>query len=336
LWSLLFFALFQLVLSLALEFWWTSGRDPFYGTKVARLKDRLRQTPDARVVVMIGGSRTGDGLRAAPFEADLARQLGQPLVIFNFGMPGAGPPSQLLQLQRLLADGIKPDLLLVEIVTPLLDDRLGGDPKRLAVERLSYRDLQQLRNYPMDTHSVRQGWREARAVPWYAQRFNILSMVLPTMLPLHLRQDGYVRCDGCGWAAPAVTQPAPEIRERLREVSMRGYGPILKTFLLGPTASQAFRLILDECRRHHIKTALVLMPEGPYFRDAYPDQAWQQINPFVEQVCKEYQTPLINARCWMDEDSFFDSHHLIADGAARFTERLGREFIVPLLRDEAK
>ncbi len=335
-WGLLFFALFQVFLALVLELWWTSGRDPFYGTKVARLKSRLRQAPDARLVVMLGSSRTGDGLRAAPWEADLVRQLGQSLVIFNFGMPGAGPPGQLLQLQRLLAEGIKPDLVLVEIMPPLLDDRLGGDPQRLAAERLSYRDLEQLRRYPLHTHSLRQAWRQARAVPWYGQRFNVLSMVLPTILPLRLRQDGYVRCDGCGWVAPAVTHPAPAQRQRLSEVGMQSYRPILQSFQLGPASSQAVRLILEECRKRHVKTALVLMPEGPYFRRAYSERVWQQLNPFMEQLCQEYRTPLVNARCWMDEESFFDSHHLAADGASRFTQRLGHEWIVPLLRDQGK
>lgn len=332
LWGLAFFAFFQLVLALALELWWTSGRDPFYGAKVARLKNRLRQTRDARLVVMVGSSRTGDGLRAAPFEMELSRELGQPLVIFNFGMPGAAPPTQLLQLQRLLAEGIRPDLLLIEVLPALLDDRLGGNPQRLAAERLSWRDLQQIRHYPVPAHPLRQAWREARAVPWYSQRFHILSMVLPTVLPIHLRQDGYVRCDACGWAAPAVWQQSSEERQRAAVKALDGYRPILDSFRLGSASSCAVRLILDECRRHQIEAALVLMPEGPYFRAGYPDPVWQQLDPLLDQLQEEYQVPLVNARCWLGEESFFDSHHLSPDGAARFSERLGREVVLPMLR----
>lgn len=331
LWGVGFFALFQLLLTLALEFWWTRGRDPFYGAKVARLKGRLRQAPDSRVVVMVGSSRTGDGLRAVPFETELAHDLGQPLVIFNFGLPGAGPPTQLLQLQRLLAEGIKPSLVLIEILPVDLDDRLGVSTLRLAAERLSWHDLQQIRTYPLHAHPLRQAWREARLVPWYAQRFNILSAIMPTLLPLHLRQDSYVNCDSCGWSAPAVGRHSPEERQWASARALKSYRPKLDSFQIGPASCQAVRLILHECHHHAIQAACVLMPEGPDFRSAYSERIWQQINPFLDQLQQEFQAPIVNARDWIEEENFFDSHHLAPDGAAQFTERLAREAILPLL-----
>ncbi len=271
----------------------------------------------------------------APFESDLARQLGQPLVFFNFGIPGAGPVIQLLQLQRLLAEGIKPDLLLFEIVGPLLDDRLGGNLQRLSAERFSWSDIQQIKNYPLHAHPLRQAWREARAVPWYAQRFNILSMVWPTLLPLHLRQDGYVGCDPCGWRAPMAVKHTPEEKEKLREVGIRGYRPTLASFQLGPIATGAVQMTLEECRRQQIPVVLVVSPEGPFFRSAYSDQAWPRIEAFLQRMGRDYQAPLINARSWIEEEDYFlDSHHLLPDGAAQFTERLSREAILPLLRGQ--
>jgi hypothetical protein len=152
------------------------------------------------------------------------------------------------------------------------------------------------------------------------------------MLPIHLRQDGYVRCDSCGWAAPAVSRPSPQEQQQGCASAMKGYGPTLETFQLGAGSTQAVRLVLEECRRHSIKAALVLMPEGPVFRGLYSARVWEQIDPFLEQLHQELAATVVNARFWIEEEDFFDSHHLAPDGAARFTQRLGREVIVPTLR----
>jgi hypothetical protein len=332
LWGLAFFALLQGGLSLALEQWWISARDPAFGPKIARLRERAHRSPDARLVVMIGSSRTGAGLRPGPFEEDLGRQLGQPLVIFNLGIPAGGPHSHLLQLRRTLREGIRPDLLLVEILPALLDDRHLGPPHLAIAERLSWRDLQEVRHHPVHAHALRVAWREARVVPWYTHRFSLLSMILPTALPVRLRQDAHFRCDDCGCVDEALVPLTPEQRRAAAEFNIQGYRHTLETFQLGPSCCAALRLLLDECRRHHIQVALVLMPEGPIFRSIYTERVWQQLGPFLDRLSRECSAPLINARCWLDEDSFLDSHHLSPDGAACFTQRLGREVIVPLLR----
>jgi hypothetical protein len=332
LWGLGFFVLFQAALSLILERWWTSARDPYFGPKIARLRERLRLCPGARLAVMLGSSRTEGGLRAVPFEETWGRELGRPLVAFNLGIPGGGPHSQLLQFQRLLREGIAPDVLLVEVLPALLDDRHLGAPHARVAERLSWSDLQEVCRQPLRASPLRAGWCEARAVPCYAHRFSILSMVLPTVLPIQLRLDGLVHCDGCGWVCQSRFPCSAEQRRQAAERAVAEYRPTLESFRLGDNACAALRLLLDECRQRHVPRALVLMPEGPFFRAAYPEEVWRQIDPFLERLSRDHGAPLIDARCWLGEESFLDSHHLSADGAARFTERLGREAIMPLLQ----
>ncbi len=105
-------------------------------------------------------------------------------------------------------------------------------------------------------------------------------------------------------------------------------------FHLGGPACDALRELLDDSRRDGVKTALVVAPEGPEFRGWYPPKTWRTIRVWLERLSREYDAPLVNAREWIDEDDFMDSHHLLKAGAARFTERLGRECIVPMLRGE--
>jgi hypothetical protein len=70
---------------------------------------------------------------------------------------------------------------------------------------------------------------------------------------------------------------------------------------------------------------LVLMPEGSEFRSWYPPSELPQIESFLGALQREYQVPLVDARTWIADDDFADSHHLLLPGAAQFTKRLGQE-----------
>jgi hypothetical protein len=49
-------------------------------------------------------------------------------------------------------------------------------------------------------------------------------------------------------------------------------------------------------------------------------------------LTRKYGTPVINARDWLGEDDFLDSHHLLVEAAGKFTHRLAEEALLPLLR----
>jgi len=44
---------------------------------------------------------------------------------------------------------------------------------------------------------------------------------------------------------------------------------------------------------------------------------------------------VINANEWMHENEFLDSHHLMADGAFAFSQRLARDAVCPMLKSRA-
>src|SRR5947209_3513628 len=90
-------------------------RDPAYGHKVRRLKERLAGEPRPLLVVGIGSSRTLFGLRGEVAQPWLSEQMGRPVVLFNMGLTGAGPITNLLNLRRLLNEGVRPDLVVLEV-----------------------------------------------------------------------------------------------------------------------------------------------------------------------------------------------------------------------------
>jgi hypothetical protein len=334
------FAAGQLGLAVAIDRWLPHFRDPFYAYKAARLRDRVLGTPARPLtVVMLGSSRTGCGLRGGLLEEQLPGQLGRPAVVFNLGIAGAGPVTELLSFQRLRAEGIRPDLLLVEVLPPLLAGQTPApaEAEWLHADRLWLHELALLGRYNFPTDRLFRDWWQAWPVPCYGHRFAILSRLAPRLLPMQYRQDWSRFCDASGWAG--ITLDASwtlEQRRRAVERTQREYSSCFLGFRLGGPACQALRELLEACRRDGIATALVVMPEGTEFRSWYPPPVWEQIEQFLGELSREYDAPLINAREWVGDEHFSDSHHLLTSGATVFTRRLGREVLQPLLAGQRR
>lgn len=328
LWGLATALALQLGLALLMERWLPEFRDPHFFYKAQRLHERFRTAPAGSfTVVMLGSSRTAFGLRGQETEERLARELGRPVVIYNFGVVGAGPVTQLLYLKRLLAEGLRPDLLLVEVLPPLLAGQTGvpAEAHWLPATRLWLPELTWLRHFHFPVAAMRRIWWEAWPVPWYARRFTILSRFAPAVLPYQLREDWSRGTDAWGWAPGfQLTATPAQHRTAVERARLEYTGYFVGLRLDGP-ACAALEELLGVCRREGMATAMVLMPEGPEFRSWYPPAAWVQIQAYLREVSRTAGAPIIDAREWVPEEDFSDSHHLQPHGASVFSERLGRE-----------
>jgi hypothetical protein len=325
------FVLGQLALALAIEWRLPQLRDPHYAHKEERLLRRLAEAPaPPRTVLMIGSSRTVSALRGQEVERALAGPGGAP-VVFNFGIPGAGPLTELLTLRRLLARGVKPDLLLVEVLPPVLAGHVPlAEVTRMDPARLWHADLPLVERYLPDS-KVRAGWWEALPLPCHSHRFAIVSETSPGLLPLHQRLDWFRVIDDSGWGPPPNPDHGAERRRLGTENARREYTYYLTDFRLGGPNPPALRELLDLCRQQGIVAVLVLMPEGSDFRGWYPPPAWAQVEGFLAELRRDYGVAVVNARDWLPDEEFADSHHQFPEGASRFSERLAREVIAPRL-----
>src|SRR5207237_388340 len=136
-------------------------RDPGYSDKEIRLARQEALNPEGPRVVMLGTSRT-----AAAFHAGRVRdQLGRG-VVFNFGIPASGPITHIIYLKRLLADGHRPDLLLLEVLPPTLADTPGGlgipagplEGRFFFGDRLLHHEIEDVIRYGFPEDQVRTKW----------------------------------------------------------------------------------------------------------------------------------------------------------------------------------
>jgi hypothetical protein len=325
LWGLLGFAALQGALAALIAFRLPGLRDPSYARPAAALAARLNAAPRPLTVVVLGSSRVQNGLRARAIEERLTAELGRPVAVFNFGIAGAGPLTHLFTWKRLRAQGARPDLVCVEVVPTFLAGA-GADPPRelLTGDRLEKGELSFLKRYHFPRGEFREDWWRSWLAPGYAHRTKLLRDL-----------QGYWgrRIDGSGWHEESLAWAVSEVeRRRGIEQARREHGDILEHFHLGGASCLALRDLLDLCRRDGVPAALLWMPEGTAFRALYADGAEGEVEAFLAGLGREQGAALLDARRWAADDDFADCHHLAGRGAAAFSERFGREALLPLLR----
>lgn len=330
-WGLLFFLLGQFALALAIDRRFPELRDPEFGCRIQRLRQRLAKCPEsALVVIMLGSSRTTAGFQAGILESDLAETLGRPAVAFNFGLTGAGPLGELLQCRRLLAEGIRPDLLLVELTPAFLSAPVAAaEVGRIPTERLWLSDVALLGSIAPALEQTPWAWWQSALVPAYANRFAILSRFCPPLIPNARRMDWAYQIDRHGCLTTPRKRWTTSEKDAAMAVARREYAGALQHFVPGGLARDALEALIRLCRQHDVPLAFVLMPETPAFRGWYGPAAREETRRIIAFLQDQPEAAVIDAREWMADQAFADAHHLLPMGASEFTERLARELIGP-------
>ncbi len=306
--------------------------DPVYADKERRLRRvEAEAPPGAPRVILLGTSRTGNAFAAGRVQS-AARAAGTPAVVFNFGVPGAGPVLYEIYLRRLLADGHRPALLLVEVLPPLLADLpIGPYEAAISGDVLSRHEVGMAARAGVPPERLHRQWRDATLSPVYAHRFKLAGRLLPSVVPLKLRCDQGRTPDPNGWNAVPFEVTDEERASNAARMADRYRGFFGFDLPAGPAAA-ALRNLVALGRAEGIPTALVLLPEATTFRALYPAKVESQLKQFFAGLTAEFGCPVIDAREWLDDRCFLDSHHTLRHGAAAFTDRLAAEVILPFLR----
>lgn len=350
LFALLGYLALQIPLAVAIERY-VALRDPMFGDKSLRLRERLaeKSLPDQPplTVVMLGSSRTAYAFEGKRVEAILEEHLDRQVVAFNFGIPAAGPVTQSIYLNRILDEGVKPDLLLVEVLPSMLAAEYPVlDPKSNTAwmkpgpleknwffpDRFDLHEIGLAVRYGYERQEVESAWWESVLSPWFALRFQLAGRVIPGWLLWSQRYDFSRGTDECGWGTPMQQVITPQAYRTGVKRARGEYEPVLATWEPGGPSEVAFHDLLRTCRDRRIPVVLVLMPEGTEFQSWYPPQVRQAIDRYIRGICEEYAIDLVDARSWLPDAAFSDSHHVLRAGAKAFSRRLAESEIVPRLQ----
>ncbi len=330
-WGLVSFCLLEAALGLFLDALLPTARDPEYVARERLLHVRLAEAPGRPLVLLLGSSRTMLGVKAGQLTAcDPDRPL-----VFNFGLLGAGPVMQGVCLRRLLAAGVRPRLVFIEVLPALLNE--PGDycleEDWLSGKRLGAWELAGAWCYHSHPAHLLGQWCQARCLP-SSRRLPALCLALG--VDWSRSENGTpgveVATDGYGWHAQPLSGLDMARRRTLTGLAYRQYRNAFGPFRLAAGPARALEDLLDRCRAEDIPAALLLMPEGTEFQALYPPDMRRGIDAFLARLSHERALPLIDARNWVGDAGFWDAHHLLPEGAASFTDRFEHEALLPLLR----
>jgi len=338
--GLAFFVATQLALNVVLDGPWAAMRDLEFGEKLCRLQARLKEAPERPFLLVLGSSRSANGVLPSKLAA-ASTAAGHTPLVFNFGLVGCGPVQELMLMRRLLRRGIRPDRVLIEVHPALLHQEPGvfGERIWMQVSRMESCDLDIFHRYLAETggcswrypDSWPWSWWHGRLVPAWSHRISIFNQLAPLWLEAASRQDYFKQIDALGWMPSPFPPPTEENRRRWSENARNEYARAFERYRVTALADRALRELLEVCRGEGIAPALLLMPEGSNFRGWYPPGARHEINNYLTQLHAEFGARIFDAMTWCDDDDFADGHHLLSEPAARFSERLGRELEWPVL-----
>jgi hypothetical protein len=305
-------------------------RDPLFADKEVKLRQRVaaKTTATGRpyTVVVVGSSRTGAGVRGDRIEQVIRSAGGGETVVMNFGIAGAGPLATLLTVRRLLASADRPDFVVIEVVPPLLGETEGAprEAPMLVTERFRRDEIATLVRFGVPA-DVSERWWASELVPIYGHRFQLMGRAAHLWLPWNLRFESSRGTDETGWQLSAPSTVTPASYERgVRHAHAEHFEALQRVRFDEPPAGAVAEAVAL-CHEHGVPVALLLMPEGTVFRSWYPARTESALYAFLSGISQRTNTPIIDARRWMGDDAFSDSHHLTPAGAAEFSDRFGRE-----------
>jgi hypothetical protein len=324
------FVAMQALLASILLCWWPPLRDPWYGAKLNQLRRRIAEGTERPGVVMLGSSRTLNGFNAALIERQLANAGGPPATVYNFGMPGASSLAELVLLRRLLADGARPDVLLVE-VSPCFMTR-PVDRGMFQAHRLWRRELSLVADFLGNGDALLREWWRGRWVPCHTHREAILYTVWPAMIAKPSFGPWFKQFDPAGWERFDARGFGADFRRRALEHTRSELSGAAAQEHVNDECLGALTQLVETCRREQIRLALVMLPIEAAFRGDNRWVAEVEVETLLARFRDEHGIEMVDARDWLADDEIFDSYHVSSEGADRFSERLTRQALVPQLR----
>jgi hypothetical protein len=308
-------------------------RDPEYGFLVRTLEDRLAEAPGRPLVLFLGSSRVANAVRPAAVPAG---GTGPAPLVFNFATTGTGPLRQLQMLRRVLDRGIRPAWVVAEVWPPFLTPEKSLDERGYILARdLQWADGPLLARYVADPWPAFEKLLEGEVLPATVYGQRLLTRYGPfavrTEVSLFDWADPVWRAEGCGWLPSPVPQLPPELFRFNLAKSRKLIRKFVRSWAVAGEADDALHDLLGTCAGHGIRVALVMVPEHSSLRACYSRAARARLNEYLGGLSREQRVPVIDARDWVADDDFLDLTHVLPRAADPFTQRLGREVLLPLL-----
>jgi hypothetical protein len=338
-WGVVFFLAGQLALGSALGRLCPEVRDPEFGTLLTSLRRRLAHTPDRPLVLVIGSSHTASGIRPSCLHLppSAGGNTSEP-VVFNFSTLWTGPVRQAQMFRRVLAEGVRPDWLLLEVWPPFLTHR----PPFIEETYVLNRDVL-WPDWPLMSRGIHrhlEGYTklfQSVLAPAFSYRGRILDRWAHSLYPSGQPSlegtwdDPAVRLvEDAGWLRAPGERPAADYFACQIECLAPAAQEALTDFEVDPAADRSLRDLLGLCAEYGVRVAFVLAPEHSALRKCYAPEEQARIDAYLGSLGAGRSIPILDTRDWVPDDDFLDFSHIHRDASAPYTRRFST-LLTPLL-----
>jgi hypothetical protein len=329
-WTILFFLLVQIVFTLVVETTHPELHDPEYQVRLELLNKQRSLNPDRPLLLTFGSSRTVMAFRPEVV-APLTTPEGEQMLPFNFAHWGGNHALSLMNLRRLLRQGIRPRWVLAELNLPFLSD----DSPRAAINGTGLCDLALASRYlPRDR--LWGVYLRDHLASWYTWRTVILREFAPGWIQpgTKIIRD-QIRLGPLGeddlWMVPA--HASAEVIRRGTDFAKKEHWAALQQFHIEPGPDRTICDLVKLCRAEKIKLVLLLMPESREFRSWYRLGAEEMIRSYCADL-QQQGAGIVDCRDWLPDEVFLDGHHCWLVGARQFTRLLEEKVLRQLVRGQ--
>jgi hypothetical protein len=346
LWGVAAFLVGQAILAYIVSLAHPEIRDPEFGYRLMRLRQLAAENRQRPLCLILGSSRTLSGI-CPPAMPLWPTDAGPEPCVFNFSQFCAGPVRELQTLRRLLAEGHRPEWVVLEVWPPYWPQQgYWFDEQHIMEQDLRPTDLPIVLRYFKHRWDALTKLALDTLVPITGLRSNLLArcgsaFLSPDQHWRELRLVSWRDGEPSGWRPWQEKGTAEQFRARKDEFRTQmaciecQTKPRLDNFFISDTTDRAFREILEECCRQNIKAAMILMPEHSRMRSWYTPAVLEQVNAYLDRLRREYRVPIFDTRTWLADEQFYDLAHMDPPAAAPFTIRLAREMLVPWMMEMA-
>jgi hypothetical protein len=325
-WFVLLFVVVSLISDALIDWGKPEWLDEEYGLRRDLLRAQLTADPSRPILLGLGSSRIGVGFRPEVLP-EISTPDGRPVLFFNGSHLAGGPIMSQLMLHRFVRDGLRPRWILLEAAPLLLDHDYCSVPTTHATSF----DLRYTLPYvPLGKAAL--VYFRSRLNPFYKHRQYVLETYAPALACEREADDSLLMgpLGGClsGWCPLAMS---PEKSEQMTARVLRDDGPFYGRFKADPKCDRALRDLISWSLKEGIGVTVLLTPESSRLRALYTAEAQQAIARYCEDLESRFGITVIDARTWLEDDGFFDGHHLLRAGSIRLTHRLEARVLRPLV-----
>lgn len=328
-WGAVAFIAIQLAVIVVADLFAAEVYDPEYAARLSRLKARHAEHPHDPLLVVLGSSRVCQLFRPEQLPT-LTTPGGQRVLTFNFARLGGGPVYSRFAFSRLREEGLTPDWVVIELMPALMIPY----SESYFHSSVTVRELIEMTRYM--THRRAMGFYAKNHVfPSYANRTGLLRWFAASWVLPGGQTDPELTIDALGGEGSRIRLNMDEAEQQaMQKRAAEVYSRILANYRIDPGSDAALRDLLRSCRAAGVRVAIVRTPEATKFRAAYPPEGLATLERYQQELAREFDVPVIDCHGWLRDEEFEDGHHPLLSGQKRFTSRLHKEVLIPLVKGE--